>query len=721
IIIGHAITIPTGLAVAEIATNLKVEGGGAYYIISRSFGTTLGGTIGISLYFSQAISVAFYLIAFSEAFRPLFPWIESQTGFTLDIRVISIPAALILFILILKRGANIGVAALWIVVSILAISLAMFFLGSPTVNAPAEVPLTSKVDNAHDFFLVFAFIFPAFTGMIAGVGLSGDLRDTRKSIPLGTLSATITGMVVYILVVIKLAFSASPLELASDQFIMGKIAIWEPIILIGLAAATLSSAIGSILVAPRTLQALGGDNILPTTRWNRFLNRGQGETNEPLNATILTSALVILFLMIGKLDFVAQIISMFFMITYGSLCAVSFLEHFAGNPSYRPTFRSKWYLSLIGALASIIMMFQMSTIYATLAVIAMTLIYLGISKAHAGERDLTAVIKGVLFQMTRKLQIVIQKREAQVEMTNWRPSLVAISKNSLTRLDPFDMLRWITHYYGFGSFIHYIKGSLNEETNRGARETLSRLIEQAQYSRAGMYVDTIISPSFKTAVAQIVQIPGIAGMDNNSILFEFSQDKTEDLKEIIEGCDFAAIADFNICILRTSERHFGYKRKIHIWLTPGDLRNANLMILLAYILVGHPEWKSAEIRLFATSLTDKIRKDRERMRMLVAQGLILISPKNIQILPLEKDMVFDELVEKHSEIADLVITGFSLSKMREDKGDFLQGFANIKDILFVRAGQEILITQPEEEPEPAEENVDTQEKPEKTVKSNKTT
>jgi hypothetical protein len=301
--------------------------------------------------------------------------------------------------------------------------------------------------------------------------------------------------------------------------------------------------------------------------------------------------------------------------------------------------------------------------------------------------------------MTRKLQIVIQKREAKVEMTNWRPSVVAISENSLTKLDPFDMLRWITHYYGFGSFIHYIKGPLNEETSEGARETQSRLIEQAQYSNAGMYVDTIISPSFKTAVAQIVQIPGISGMDNNSILFEFSQEKSESLKEIIEGCDFAAIAGFNICILRTAERHFGYKRKIHIWLTPGDLRNANMMILLAYILVGHPEWKNAEIRLFATSLSDNIRKDRERIRKLVAQGLILISPKNIQILPLEKDMAFDELVEQHSEVADLVITGFSLSKMREDKGEFLKGFKNIKDILFVRAGQEILITQPEEEPE----------------------
>ena len=282
IIIGHCITIPTGLAIAEIATNLKVEGGGEYFIISRSFGATVGGTIGISLYFSQAISVAFYLIAFAEAFRPLFSWIQDQTGIIPDARMISLPAAIALSILIIKKGANLGVSALWVVVTILGISLAMFFLGGPVASAPKEVPLFGKIPDADNLFLVFAIVFPAFTGMTAGVGLSGDLKNPRKSIPLGTLSATLTGMVVYILVVVKLAYSASPLELASDQFVMGKIALWDPIIPIGLAAATLSSAIGSLLIAPRTLQALAGDRTLPVNRWNQFLGRAEGDTNEPV-------------------------------------------------------------------------------------------------------------------------------------------------------------------------------------------------------------------------------------------------------------------------------------------------------------------------------------------------------------------------------------------------------------------------------------------------------
>ncbi|HEX9975125.1 MAG TPA: amino acid permease, partial [bacterium] len=225
ILIGHAITIPTALAIAEIATNLKVEGGGEYFMISRSFGALVGGTIGISLYLSQAISVAFYMIAFAESFTPLFGWLQQHTGITPQTWMFSIPATLLLLVLIITKGADLGVSALWVVVATLAISLFMFFIGKPEVEV-GSLNVLAKVKDPHDFFMVFAIIFPAFTGMTAGVGLSGDLKNPRKSIPLGTLSATITGLVVYIFVVIKLAYSLTPEDLAADQFAMSKIAIW---------------------------------------------------------------------------------------------------------------------------------------------------------------------------------------------------------------------------------------------------------------------------------------------------------------------------------------------------------------------------------------------------------------------------------------------------------------------------------------------------------------
>ncbi|MCG8605697.1 hypothetical protein MJD09_11960, partial [bacterium] len=209
IVIGHAITMPTAMAIAEIATNLKVEGGGEYFIISRSFGSMVGGTIGISLYFSQAISVAFYMIAFSEAFKPAFGWIQAQTSITPQTWMISVPATLFLLSLIVLKGADLGVTALWAVVVTLGTSICLFFVGGPP-NETTSLDIFAKIDEPEEFFVVFAIIFPAFTGMTAGVGLSGDLKNPRRSIPLGTLSATFVGMAIYILVVVKLAYSLSP-------------------------------------------------------------------------------------------------------------------------------------------------------------------------------------------------------------------------------------------------------------------------------------------------------------------------------------------------------------------------------------------------------------------------------------------------------------------------------------------------------------------------------
>jgi hypothetical protein len=364
----------------------------------------------------------------------------------------------------------------------------------------------------------------------------------------------------------------------------------------------------------------------------------------------------------------------------------------------------------VGAIACFVMMFQMQPAYAFLSIIAMMLIYLGLRRSRQGERDLAMVIRGVLFQMTRQLQVLIQKRQATTDMTNWRPSVIAISRHSATRLAPFDALRWISHYYGFGSYIHFIEGPLNLANNQESKKILAKLVDQTQASAAGIYVDTIVSPTFKTAVAQIVQIPGIAGMENNSILFEFNKDDEQDLGEIIEASFFAAVTGFNICVLRSGERHFGYRRSLDIWLTPGDYRNANLMILLSYIILGHPDWENCEIRLFDTYEGKEGEPQSDRLDALIAEGRLPISLSNVQKVAHAPNTNLDDLVARFSEQADLVVLGLSLKKMRKDGGKYLKAFKGHQDMLFVRAGQDILINESEEidEASDREENEDNQ-------------
>jgi len=259
VVLGRLITIPTALAISELATNTRVEGGGEYFIISRSFGLKIGSTIGIALFLSQAISVAFYVIAFTEAFETGFYWWHMHFGFELPRQVISIPALGILAFIILRKGAGLGVKALYFVVGILFIALVMFFMGSPIESEEALRQPGNNFGffNRDNFFLVFAICFPAFTGMTAGVGLSGDLKNPSKSIPIGTMGATAIGMLVYFAIIWKFSISSSQADLINHQLIMSQIAIGGILIIpLGLAASTISSALGSVMVAPRTLQAL---------------------------------------------------------------------------------------------------------------------------------------------------------------------------------------------------------------------------------------------------------------------------------------------------------------------------------------------------------------------------------------------------------------------------------------------------------------------------------
>jgi amino acid transporter len=691
ILVGHMVTIPTALAIAEIATNRRVEGGGEYFIISRSFGTTIGGAIGISLYLSQAISVAFYMIAFGEAFSPLVGSIEAALGMGFDLRFISLPGLLALTALVVLRGADLGVRALYVVAAILAVSLVMFFLGGPIEGFDAEgISLFGGIAEADPFMLVFAICFPAFTGMTAGVGLSGDLANPRKSIPLGILSATVAGMLVYLAVVLKLGVSAPSAELAADQLIMSRIAVWGPIIPIGLAMATLSSAIGSIVVAPRTLQALAADRVVPAEGVNRFLSAGIGLANDPRNATLVTAALAVVFVLLGSVDLVARVVSMFFMVTYGALCAISFLEHFAARPSYRPSFRSKWWVSLFGAIACLVLMLQMDLVFAGMAMIFMVVLYLTIRRSRGGGAtdDLAEIFHGVMTQATRWMQIRLQKTPP----SDWRPSVILITARTFDRHAPMEFIEWLCHRFGFGTYLHYIRGLLDAGTFEESRNVQKRLLTASSERAGAIFVDTMISPSMESALAQSLQMPGISGMDNNTVLFEFSvHDPATVVDEIVAGSRLADVARMNRLVLRHTDHFFGNRRTIHVWLTWHDYRNANLMILLAYILLGHRDWRHAEITLYAAYPKGEVKERTAQLREMISDGRLLITDKNLQVFATDDRTDFSRLVEVKSAQADLVVRGFTEDRVRQKGPDFFRKHPGLRDILFVSAEEKIFI------------------------------
>ncbi|MCF8380502.1 MAG: hypothetical protein K9H49_13055 [Bacteroidales bacterium] len=693
IILGHAVTIPTAMAVAEIATNQKVQGGGAYYIISRSFGLNIGASIGLALFIAQAISVSFYIIAFSEAADPIIRWLNQDYGIPIiDKRWISIPVTLLISMLMLTRGAKMGMKALYVVVAILFTSIIFFLLGKP-ISDDLPINFTAKIANPDNFFYVFTIIFPAFTGLSAGIGLSGDLKDPSKSIPKGTLAATFGALFVYIFVAYKLSVSASPEDLAGDQFIMQRIALWGPIIPIGLAAASLSAAIGSIIVAPRTLQAIGGDGIFPTHFLNKWLSKGNAEFNEPINASWVTSFIAIFFVVIGDINFVAQIISMFFILTYGAICIISLLEHFAADPSYRPTFKSKWYLSLLGGVLSIWLMFKMNMPYAILSLAIMTLIYLWVTSYRKEKKGLEKLFRGVIFQLSRQLQILAQRANKEDIDNNWRPFAICVTQDTFIRRSAFDMLRWISFKYGFGTYIHFIKGILSEQTNQESKIILNDLINFASGSKNRVYLDTIISPSYTSAIAQVIQLSGITGKGNNMILFEFSSASHQNLNDALKTHNLLLATGFDICVLHTSYKGYGYRNQIHIWITSADFENANLMILLSYIILGHPEWKNGVIKIFALYHSSELERKRADLMELIKSGRIPISPSNIKLISMEETDSQEEIIGQKSMDADLIVLGFRYERIRNEGANIFTGYENLCNALFVSSYQGLELTE----------------------------
>ena len=688
IILGHLITIPTAMAIAEIATNQKVEGGGEYYIISRSFGINIGAAIGLTLYLSQAISIAFYAIAFSEAFDGVIEWLnDTYHIFIWDKRLISAPLVLILSAIMLSKGAQLGVKILYPVVAILVVSLLFLFLGDTGYGSGNEnFDFFKTIQNPDSFFIVFAIIFPAFTGMTAGVGLSGDLKDPKKAIPLGSLMATFTGMLIYLFIAYKLTISASPEDLAADQLIMGKIALWGPIIAIGLAAATFSSALGSIMVAPRTLQALASDGIIPNRGINVLLSK-ETKKGEPFNATVITILIALFFLLVGDINMVAQIISMFFMVTYGAICSISFLQHFAADPSYRPAFKSRWYVSLLGAVLCFYMMFKMNAMYAFSALLIMVLIYVGITYFSPNKQGMVKIFQGVIYQLSRQLQVFLQKADKE-DVNTWRPSLICISDDSFKRTAAFELMRWISHRYGFGTYLHYIKGYVSRETNKQAHEMLDRLIEKAEISKSNMYLDTIISPSYTTAIAQSIQLPSVSGKESNMFMFEYSKTLGPCTDLIMDNMPLVSATDFDICVLASTEKGFGYHNEIHIWITQGDFDNASLMILMSFVIMGHRDWQGAEIKIFAIHPKDELADQREKLLDQIKEGRLPISPNNVELIEKDQETNSRVIINERSVGADLTIIGFNSEAVKQLRAEVFEGYQDLGNILFVNSSKE---------------------------------
>ncbi|MDX9748330.1 MAG: amino acid permease [Paludibacter sp.] len=574
IILAHIISASTGLSVASIATDKKVESGGTYYIISRSLGLPIGGTLGWALFVGLSFSVSLYLIGFSEVFLGYF-------GFDVTLNNIRIAGVIILLIITVLTfiSTSLAIKTQYLILTAMVLSLVSLFLGQHTY-APAALQ-TGTLPDSLPWIALFAIFFPAVTGFEAGVSMSGDLRDPKRAIPTGTISAILVGLVVYIGLAYYFSATVDRTVLVNDTNVLLNISWLPQLVVAGILGATFSSALGSILSAPRILQAVAKDRIAP-----RFFSKGHGPSNEPRNAILLTFLIALGGILIGELNVIARVVTTFFIIIYGFLNITYTVESWASS-DFRPSFRIPRFVSIVGALAAVVIMIQLDVlamIGASIILVGLFLVLrrqeLNLQSGDTWNSVWMSIVKHGLKKLTRN----------EVNNRNWRPNIILMSGGATTRPHLIQMaLSMIGRQGVFTNF------ELEENANPGASPA-----ERVRVEKLSDYPEIITRKyncsSIYEGIDMISRVYGFSGFEPDTILMGWPKatanpERMEKLLATLSKRDFTlALLDYD------PERGFGDYASVDFWWN-GSGRELSLALHLFRFISSRKEWRKARLRL----------------------------------------------------------------------------------------------------------------------------
>jgi hypothetical protein len=333
-------------------------------------------------------------------------------------------------------------------------------------------------------------------------------------------------------------------------------------------------------------------------------------------------------------------------------------------------------------------MFKISTLYALFSFGLIAAIYLYVDYYHKSRKGFASIFANALFQLNRNLQVMIQNKQSKKDQREWRPSAICISKDSFKRDKAFRLLNWISYKYGFGTYLHHIVGYYSKNTSEQARMEHKKLLEHVNNIENHVYIDTLISPSNTSAIAQAIQIPGIAGMENNMVIFEYDKENPTNLTEIIDNFALVNSGDFDICILASSNREIPYSKGIHIWINSLDTENANLMIFLGFIISGHPDWKKGHLQIFNICRPEEVESTKKAMDELVLSGRLPISGKNIKLIIQEPEVSIKSIINENSSNAGITLIGMREERIKKEKEKVFEGYDELGTILFVHSEEQ---------------------------------
>jgi len=416
--LGILITTATGLSLSSIATNTRIGAGGPYAILNRSLGLEVGGSIGIPLYLTRPLGVAMYIFGFREGVQ----WIAPELpALGIDLAVFA------LLFGIAYKSAELAFKTQYVIMGIIVLSLVSLF-ASPAFLWPQEAVeiqwwgaypgAPESGFEGTDFWGVFAVFFPATTGILAGANMSGDLKDPRRAIPVGTLTAIALSTVIYFLVAFLAARTGSLDELAGNYNHLIDNSLFPPLVLAGLLGATASSALAGLVGGPRILMAMGQDRIIPYSEKMAAVRGG-----EPRNALALTGVLTLAAIMLRDLNAIAPLVTMFFLITYCMINVVVLLEGSLGLVSYRPTLQVPRVVPLLGLVGCLFSMFIVNPTFSLVSMGLVVGVYLFI-RARGVEGEQREDVRSSIFVALAEWAAGKVNEQDLSNVRAWKPHLL---------------------------------------------------------------------------------------------------------------------------------------------------------------------------------------------------------------------------------------------------------------------------------------------------------
>uniref|UniRef100_A0A8C1X9N5 Solute carrier family 12 member 7a n=1 Tax=Cyprinus carpio TaxID=7962 RepID=A0A8C1X9N5_CYPCA len=531
----------------------------------------------------------------------------------------------------------------------------------PASDKPIDMPYVFN-DITTFFTLLVGIYFPSVTGIMAGSNRSGDLRDPQRSIPTGTIMAIATTSFIYISCVVLFGACIDGVVLRDKygESVNGSLVVatlaWPSswVIVIGSFFSCCGAGLQSLTGAPRILQAISRDGIMP------FLQVfGHSKSNgEPTWALLLTAAICEIGILIGSLDNVAPILSMFFLMCYlfvNLACAVQTLLR---TPNWRPRFKFyHWSLSFLGMSLSLSLMFVSSWYYALVVILISGCIYKYIEYRGA-EKEWGDGIRGLSLNAAQ--YALIKLEEAPPHTKNWRPQLLVLLKLDSDLGVKHPRLLSFTSQLKAGKGLTIVCSVL--EGTYMAREADAKLSEKnikaamAKEKTKG-FCHVVVSSNQRDGFSHLIQSAGLGGMKHNAVLMAWpanwkQSESNLSWKNFIEtvrettAAHQALLVAKNIDSFPTNQERLGVGT-IDVWWIVHD---GGLLMLLPFLLRQHKVWRRCKMRIFTVAQMDdnsiQMKKDLQmflyHLRLDAKVEVVEMNAGDISAFTNEKTLVMEQ-------------------------------------------------------------------------------